>query len=232
VSIDLSNKWALVTGSSRGVGREIARGLSKLGCKLLLQARSLEHLKAIVEELGSTGTVKTIIADLSVESDVDRLVREALELSGGVDVLYNNAAMMTPARENYLEVGAEDFRRCFEVNFVAPVRITHGLLPSMLEKRFGRIVQLTSGIRDQPELMAYAASKAALDKFVRDTAPRLRQTGVTMNLLDPGWLRTDMGGPNAPNPVESVMPGALVPALLDGEIHGVWFNAQDYRGET
>jgi NAD(P)-dependent dehydrogenase (short-subunit alcohol dehydrogenase family) len=76
--------------------------------------------------------------------------------------------------------------------------------------------------------MAYAASKAALDKFVHDTAPSLRGTGVLMNLLDPGWLRTDMGGPRAPGAVESVLPGALVPVLVDGEVHGVLYRAQDY----
>ena len=69
---------------------------------------------------------------------------------------------------------------------------------------------------------------AALDKFVRDTVVRLRGTGVTMNLLDPGWLRTDLGGPNAPNSVESVMPGALMPALVDDDVQGKWFSAQDY----
>ena len=76
----------------------------------------------------------------------------------------------------------------------------------------------------------YAASKAALDKFVRDTVGKLHGTGVTMNLLDPGWLRTDLGGPKAPNPVESVLPGALVPALVDDDMQGQWFSAQDYAG--
>jgi 3-oxoacyl-[acyl-carrier protein] reductase len=228
VTTDISNKWALVTGSSRGIGREIARGLANLGCHLVLQARKLEQLTPIAEELSKRVTVKTAAAELSIEVDVERLIHEALQLSGGIDILYNNAALMTPPREPYGGVTANDYRQCFEVNFIAPVRITYGLLPSMLERRFGRIVQVTSGIRDQPELMAYAASKAAVDKFVRDMAPRLRQTGVTMNLLDPGWLRTDLGGPNAPNPVESVLPGALMPALLDGEVHGVWFSAQEY----
>jgi len=91
-------------------------------------------------------------------------------------------------------------------------------------------VQVTSGIRNEPELMAYAASKAALDKFVRDTVVKLKDTGVAMNLLDPGWLRTDLGGPKAPNAVESVMPGALVPALCDDDVQGQWFSAQDYAG--
>jgi NAD(P)-dependent dehydrogenase (short-subunit alcohol dehydrogenase family) len=93
-------------------------------------------------------------------------------------------------------------------------------------------VQVTSGIRNEPELMAYAASKAALDKFVRDTVIRLRDTGVTMNLLDPGWLRTDLGGPNAPNAVESVMPGALVPALVESDVQGIWFSAQEYAARS
>jgi NAD(P)-dependent dehydrogenase (short-subunit alcohol dehydrogenase family) len=166
-----------------------------------------------------------------VVADVDRLTREALAASGGIDLLYNNAAIMTPFRANYAEVTADDYRKSFEVNVIAPVRITHGLLPHMLARKFGRIVQVTSGIRDQPELMAYAASKAALDKFVRDTVIRLQGTGVTMNLLDPGWLRTDLGGPLAPGSVESVMPGALVPALVDDDVQAKWFSAQDSVGK-
>ena len=98
----------------------------------------------------------------------------------------------------------------------------------MRSRGWGRIIQVTSGITNQPELMAYAASKAALDKFVRDTAPSLRGSGVLMNLLDPGWLRTDLGGPRASNAVESVLPGALVPALLDDDTQGKLFHALDY----
>jgi NAD(P)-dependent dehydrogenase (short-subunit alcohol dehydrogenase family) len=75
---------------------------------------------------------------------------------------------------------------------------------------------------------AAAVSKAAVDKFVMDTAPKLAGTGVMMNLLDPGWLRTDLGGPNAPGAVESVIPGALVPCLLDDGTSGKLYRAQDY----
>jgi NAD(P)-dependent dehydrogenase (short-subunit alcohol dehydrogenase family) len=81
---------------------------------------------------------------------------------------------MTPFRSDYLLTPAEDYRRSFEVNVIAPIRITYRVLPSMRRRGWGRIVQVTSGIQDQPELMAYAASKAALDKFVRDTVPSLR----------------------------------------------------------
>ena len=218
----------MVTGSSRGVGREIARGLCAKGCNLVLHSRTREHNASLADELGRTVKVAIVGAELAVEADVDRLIREALQASGGIDVLFNNAAIMTPYRSNYAEVTADDYRRSFEVNVIAPARITHGLLPSMLARRFGRIVQVTSGIRNEPELMAYAASKAALDKFVRDTVTKLQGTGVTMNLLDPGWLRTDLGGPSAPNSVESVIPGALMPALVGDSVQGHWFSAQDY----
>ena len=231
VSITISGKWALVTGSSRGVGREIARGLAARGCNLVLHGREVAHNQSLAHELAGTVKVAVVAAELSIEAEVDRLVREASERSGGIDILFNNAAIMTSYRRNYAEVTADDYRRSFEVNVIAPVRITHGLLPQMLARRFGRIVQVTSGIRNEPELMAYAASKAALDKFVRDTVIRLAGSGVTMNLLDPGWLRTDLGGPNAPNPVESVLPGALVPALVEDDVQGQWFSAQDYAGK-
>jgi 3-oxoacyl-[acyl-carrier protein] reductase len=232
MSIDLRGKWALVTGSSRGVGREIARGLAVRGANLVLHGRKREHNASLADELSSTGVKLAVVeAELSVATEVDQLVRDVLAASGGIDVLYNNAAIMTPYRTHYPDVTADDYRTSFEVNLIAPVRITHGLLPHMLRQKFGRIVQVTSGIQNEPELMAYAASKAALDKFVRDTVVRLRGTGVTMNLLDPGWLRTDLGGPKAPNPVESVMPGALEPALVADDVQGQWFSAQDYAGK-
>jgi len=83
---------------------------------------------------------------------------------------------------------------------------------------------------NEPNLTPYAISKAAVDKFVRDFVPTLAGTGVQMTLLDPGWLRTDLGGPKAPNDPSSVIPGALVPALLDDGESGRFFRAQDYAG--
>jgi NAD(P)-dependent dehydrogenase (short-subunit alcohol dehydrogenase family) len=113
---------------------------------------------------------------------------------------------MTPWRENPWDIPAEDFRRSFEVNVISLARICHRLVPPMLARKWGRVINLTSGIVDQPQLTAYAISKAAFDKFVRDFVPLLAGSGVQMNLLDPGWLRTDLGGPRAPNDPSSVVP--------------------------
>ncbi|WP_437274522.1 SDR family oxidoreductase [Sorangium sp. So ce375] len=229
MTLTIRGKWALVTGASRGIGKRIARGLADLGCNVVLHSRDAAHTRELEGELAGKGIrVSAVSGELSDQAAVDRMLDAAVSASGGIDILFNNAAIMTPFRASHLQTPAEDYRLSFEVNVISPIRITYRLLPTMLERRFGRIVQVTSGIQDQPELMAYAASKAALDKFVRDMAPSLRGTGVLMNLLDPGWLRTDLGGPKAPNDVESVLPGALVPALVDGEVHGVLFRAQDY----
>jgi 3-oxoacyl-[acyl-carrier protein] reductase len=231
MTLNIRGKWALVTGASRGIGKRIARGLADLGCNVVLHSRDAAHTRELEGELAGKGIrVSAVSGELSDQGAVDRMLDAAVSASGGIELLFNNAAIMTPFRASHLQTPAEDYRLSFEVNVISPIRITYRLLPTMLERRFGRIVQVTSGIQDQPELMAYAASKAALDKFVRDMAPSLRGTGVLMNLLDPGWLRTDLGGPRAPNDVESVLPGALVPALVDGEVHGVLFRAQDYAG--
>jgi NAD(P)-dependent dehydrogenase (short-subunit alcohol dehydrogenase family) len=231
--VDIKGKWALVTGASRGVGKQIAIGLAKAGCNVILHSRERANTKKLEEELARKGVLAgSIAADLGDQAAVDRMLDQAIALSGGLDIVFNNAAIQTPSRNPYTTTPADDFRQSFEVNVITPIRITYRVLPHMREQRFGRIVQLTSGIQNQPELMAYAASKAALDKFVHDTAPSLRGTGVLMNLLDPGWLKTDMGGPRAPGAVESVLPGALVPVLVDGEVHGVLYRAQDYAKAT
>jgi 3-oxoacyl-[acyl-carrier protein] reductase len=102
--------------------------------------------------------------------------------------------------------------------------------PDMKARKYGRIVNLTSGIKDIPQLAPYSVSKAAVDKYSRDLAAELQGTNVLVNYLDPGWLKTDLGGPNAENEVETVLPGALVPALLeDHGPSGRLFAAQDYK---
>ena len=85
----------------------------------------------------------------------------------------------------------------------------------MKKRGFGRIINLTSGIQNQPDLSPYSVSKAAIDKYTRDIAFELKNDNVLVNYLDPGWLKTDLGGPNAWFTVETVLPGALVPALLE-----------------
>ena len=226
---DIGGKWALVTGASRGIGRQVSLGLAQYGCNVVLHSRNTAHTEALAAEVEAKGVqVRQVAAELSDPSELEAMLATVLSIEPGIDIVYNNAAIMTPYRSDWKNVPAEDFRKSFEVNVTALVRICHALIPGMVERGWGRIINVTSGIQDQPELIAYSISKAAVDKFVTDTASHLKDAGVLINLLDPGWLRTDLGGPNAPNSVESVLPGALVPALLDDGTTGHFFRAQDY----
>jgi 3-oxoacyl-[acyl-carrier protein] reductase len=230
---NIGGKWALVTGASRGIGRQVSMGLAEHGCNVILHSRDSAHTAALATELMAKGVqVVQVAAELSDSVQVDAMLATILSSVPTVDIVYNNAAIMTPYRSDWKSVPAEDFRLSFEVNVTALVRICHALIPGMVERGWGRIINVTSGIQNQPELIAYSISKGAVDKFVTDTAGHLKESGVLINLLDPGWLRTDLGGPNAPGSVESVLPGALVPALLEDGTTGQLFRAQDYVGQT
>jgi NAD(P)-dependent dehydrogenase (short-subunit alcohol dehydrogenase family) len=185
----------------------------------------------LAAEVASKGVeVRQVEAELASTDDVSAMLKELLLNGPPIDIVYNNAAIMTSYYSDWLSVPADDVRLSFEVNVTALIHICHALIPGMVDRGWGRIINVTSGIADQPELIAYAVSKAAVDKFVYDSVGKLEGTGVLMNLLDPGWLRTDLGGPNAPNSVESVIPGALVPALINDGTAGKLFRAQDYAG--
>lgn len=225
----LEGKWALVTGASRGIGKQVSLALAAEGCRMILHSRKKENTDALAAELRNKGTtVHQVAAELSNTAEVPVLAAEVKAICGTLDILYNNAAVMTAYHEKWLEAVPGEYELSFRVNTIAPILLSNYFLPMMIAQKWGRIVNVTSGIKDQPELMAYAASKAALDKYVFDMAPKIAGSGVTMNLMDPGWLRTDLGGPNAPGAVESVIPGALVPVLANDGKSGQFLHAQDY----
>ena len=229
--IDAKNRWVFVTGASRGVGRQIALALAEKGCNLLLHARKREHLETVAHEIGAFG-VKTFLfeADLTQEASI-RAMLEAIDATGvPVDFVWNNAGIQPPEHSNIWDTPIEDYFTAFQVNIFAPMIICYHFLPLMLQRGFGRILNVTSGIENKPELGAYSTSKGALTKFTRDLAPRLHGTGVSLHLTDPGWCRTDMAGPDAPNDVSTCIPGILVGAFLEGEESGQYFAAQDFTG--
>jgi NAD(P)-dependent dehydrogenase (short-subunit alcohol dehydrogenase family) len=224
----LTGKWALVTGSSRGIGRQIALGLAARHANVILHGRALDHLQETRQAVTAFGAaVRTVAGDLAQPEGVES-VWQQLQHGPAVDILYNNAAIMN-AWKPLWELAPAEWQQVFQVNVWAPIRLCQALAPGMKQRGFGRIINLSSGIKDTPHLAPYSVSKAALDKYTRDLAAELRGTGVLVNGLDPGWLRTDMGGPEAPLEVTSVLPGALVPALLTDEgPGGCVFSAQAF----
>lgn len=229
--INLKGKTALITGSSRGVGQQLAQGLAKLGCNVIVHGRTAESCNSTLELLKEFPvSVRSVYGELSDESQVKALIAQVKDLDLNVDILYNNAAVMTPYYEDYWKHSWEEWTETFKVNVMAMYSLCAAFIPAMIDRGFGRVINLTSGIKDQPELAPYGASKWAVDKLTDDLAIKLKDTGVRINTLDPGWLRTDLGGENAEHPVEAVLPGALAPALLEDDgPNGQFFSAIDHK---
>lgn len=228
--IQLKGKNALITGSSRGIGQQIALGLAGLGCNIIVHGRSTKSCGKTLELLKDYNvTVYCVSGELSSESLVKQLIEQVISLNIPIDILYNNAAIGSQHREDFWAHSWEDWLDTYKVNVIAMYSLCAAFIPPMIEKGFGRVVNTSSGIMNQPELAPYGASKWAVNKLTDDLAFKLKGTGVRINTLDPGWIRTDMGGQNADHPVEAVIPGALAPILIDDEgPNGEFFSAIDH----
>ena len=231
--LDLTGRWVLVTGAARGIGRLAALKMAEQGCNLILHSRDISHTASLEEELKAMGVkCHSVSADLNDIPSVLLMLEKIDALGVDVDIVLNNAGHQIAYRTDYYKTPANDYTVSFNVNTIAPAMICYHFLPKMTERGFGRIVNTTSGIDKEPEQAGYSAAKAALDKITKDMASRLGGTGVAMNLTDPGWCRTDLGGPNAPNAPESAIPGVIVGAFDEDNINGQIFHAQDFAGMT
>ncbi len=231
--VDVKGRWALVTGGARGIGRLVALFLAERGCNIIVQSRKIEHadkVKAEIEELG----VKCIPveAELSDLESVRKMLETIDALEVTVDIVMNNAGMQIAYRTDYMSTPTEDYTVSYLINTVAPMMICYHFIPKMQARGFGRIVNTTSGIALEPEQAGYSASKAALNKVTIDIGSKLQGTDVMINLTDPGWCRTDLGGPNAPNAPESAIPGVVVGAFVDDGKSGRIFGAGLFYDQT
>ena len=226
----LKNKWALVTGSSRGIGQKIAIGLAEIGCNLFIHGRKKQNIEKTQRLLQNYDIeVIPVAGDLNSEEDTKILIDNILSLKSGIDILYNNAAIQNVWKEIW-DIDLSEWNKVFRVNLYSIIQLNNAFIPEMKKRGYGRIINLSSGIKDVPQLSPYSVSKAAIDKYTKDLAAELAGSNVLINFLDPGWLKTDMGGENAMFDVETVLPGALVPVLLkDDGPSGELFRAQDYK---
>jgi short-subunit dehydrogenase len=229
----VKGKWALLTGASRGLGYHTALFMAKQGCNLVLHSRNKSHTEKVLAEVLALGVdAYAVSANLLDISSVRAMLKEIDDKGTQVDIVLNNAGVQIAYRVDYFKTPVEDFSDSFVINTIAPSVICYHFLPKMIERGFGRIVNTTSGIALEPEQAGYSASKAALDKFTIDIGSRLQNTDVMINLADPGWCRTDLGGPNAPNAPESVIPGIVVGVFVNDKKSGRHFGAQNFSGLT
>ena len=231
--VNVKGKWALITGASRGIGYLTAIFMAQQGCNLILHSRTLEgteRVKAEVEALGVSA--HCVAAELNDLAAVEKMLSDIDALQVDVEIVLNNAGLQIAYRTDYLATPKEDYLVSFNVNTIAPMMICYHFLPKMMAKGFGRILNTTSGINLDPQQAGYSASKAALDKVTIDLGSKVQGTDVMINLTDPGWCRTDLGGPHAPNAPESAIPGIVVGAFVDDKKSGRYLNAPHFTGMT
>jgi NAD(P)-dependent dehydrogenase (short-subunit alcohol dehydrogenase family) len=214
-----TGKVALITGGNRGIGLETAKELGRLGMTVVLGARDAAKGTAAAKELREAGiTADSCKLDINRPED-HRAVYEYLNKKyGKLDVLVNNAGVMMESMgagpENLTsKLSPEALRGTFDANFFAPVALTQTLLPLIRKSEAGRIVNLSSilaslTLHSDPKspiynakVFAYDASKTAINAFTVHLAYELRDTPIKVNSAHPGWVQTEMGGPNAPMPL-------------------------------
>lgn len=231
--VDMKGRWCLITGAARGIGYLTAKMMVEQGANLILHSRKLEHTEKVLAEVKALGVeAHAVAAELSDLAAVKAMLEEIDGLGVTVDVVLNNAGMQIAYRVDYCNTPVEDYMESFKINTVAPAMICYHFLPKMMERGFGRIVNTTSGIRLDPQQAGYSASKAALDKITIDLGSKVQGTNVLINLTDPGWCRTDLGGPHAPNDPMSAIPGIAVGAFVEDGKSGRYLNAPHFTGMT
>ena len=231
--VDVKGRWALITGAARGIGYLTAKFMAEKGCNLLLHSRSLAHTEKVMEEVKALGvSAHAFEAELSDLNAVQKMLEDIDKLGVTVDIVMNNAGLQIAYRNEYFDTPVSDYTESFKINTIAPIMICYHFMPKMIERGFGRILNTTSGIRLEPQQAGYSASKAALDKVTIDLGSTVEGTDVMINLTDPGWCRTDLGGPHAPNAPESAIPGIAVGAFVDDKKSGRYLNAPFFTGMT
>jgi len=203
-----TKKVAVVTGANRGIGFETCRQLAKHGMKVVLTSRDKVKGDAAAERLRSEGLdIDFLPLDVSDDASVQELARQIKKTYGRVDVLVNNAGIMidgktrdTEAGTSVMQAKVETLRLTMEVNVYGALRVTQALLP-LMPKDGARIVNVSSGMGQLSDMNGgwpgYRISKTGLNALTRIFADELKQTGIRVNSICPGWVKTDMGGAGA-----------------------------------
>ena len=189
----LEGKVALVTGGSRGIGRQIAVRLSEAGAEVVLTARTETAAEAVAREIrDGGGKARGVGFDISDDAAVARAIKGILHDYGTIPILVNNAGL---ARDGLLlRMGKEDWDLVIETNLSGIYRLCRALLPTMIRARYGRIVNISSVVAQtgNPGQVNYSAAKAGIEGFTRSLAREVASRNVTVNSVAPGFIDTDM----------------------------------------
>ncbi len=236
----MSSYIALVSGGNRGLGREVCRRLAELGHTVVLTARSEAAAKETVTELqaGAGRILHHHQLDVTDPQSVARLKEHVLARYGRVDILVNNAAVYLERQAGdvlpLLDLDPSALERTMNTNLIGSLRLIQAFLPGMIDRGYGRIVNVTSGMGRLSELdptgAYYRLSKLALNGLTRMVAAQVGRTNVLVNAVSPGGVRTEMN-PNSERSVEEGAGGVVWAATLpDGGPSGLLFQDEKELG--
>jgi len=190
MNIELTDKIAVVTGASRGIGLATSQALAAAGAHVIAGAR---HNSPELQALEAAGSATFIAADLSIPQGPRSLVAAAAD-RGGIDILVNNAGSVTPRFGGLLSVTDEDWMDALSMNFLSAVRITREAIPHLLSRGGGAIVMIGSVNATLPEwnIIDYSATKAALANFAKSVSKEFGPKGIRVNTISPGPVSTDL----------------------------------------
>ena len=190
--VELTGRVAIVTGASRGIGRAVAQELANVGASVVVAAREHHAEEVAAAITAGGGTAQAVSADVTDPGSVARMVGTALERSGHIDILVNNAGI---ARDQLLlRMKRDDWDAVLATNLTAAFTCTQAVLRPMFKQRFGRIINISSvvGQTGNPGQANYAASKAGLIGLAKAVAREVASRGITVNVVVPGLIDTDM----------------------------------------
>jgi len=191
---DLTNRSALVTGGSRGLGFEMARLLSLAGADVAICSRNRSGIEAAAAKLSAEtgGRVEAIVADVGRRPDAERLAKEAIKRLGKVDILISNAGWNVPQPVD--KIRDADWDSLMELNVTSSMVLSRALAPGMMQRRWGRMIYISSimAMASTSDRVAYSTTKAALHGMVKANALHLGPHGITVNCIAPGPFATEM----------------------------------------
>jgi NAD(P)-dependent dehydrogenase (short-subunit alcohol dehydrogenase family) len=237
---ELGGLVGLVTGGSRGIGRAVAEAFALEGMHVVVLARGEAALRETEREIRENGgNVTAIQADVTNHRELEHAVVEAGKAAGEIDVLVNNASLLGP-RVPIIEYPDREWERVIRTNLSAPFFLTKLVLPGMVRRRRGSIINVSSGVGriGKPRWGAYAASKFGIEGFTQVLASELEGSGIRVNAVNPGATRTEMRRNAYPEENPETLPGPreIVPVFLylasdrSREIHGKSLDARDWMG--